>query len=354
MTQAAPPAAKPAPGSAPLGAGQPLALPEGPLRLVADVGGTNTRVALSAGGGILSETLRRYPNAEEPSLEAVLSRFRAETGRPALSGGSVAVAGPVRDNAGRLTNRDWAFAGDTLGAAIGVPGDQVQILNDLQAQGHALDHLAPGSTREVVPGCAVSGGTRLVIGVGTGFNATTVLELPGGQRTALASESGHFTLPVRSAEDMALARWLERDGRFPSVEEALSGRGMGHVDACLAETGLSAEIAPRDSAAVLAALAAGEPRARRSVEMFVRLLGAVAGDLAMIQLPFGGVFLSGGMAQALAPVMAEMGIARAMRDKGRMTEVIAEIPVAVIQDDFAALTGCAQAAERHAALLRRG
>jgi len=314
-----------------------------PLCLVADIGGTNTRVALAQAGRIVPGAVRRYTNTGFAGLGAVLAQFRADAGWPEPEGACVAVAGPVRGGVGRLTNLDWAMDGPGLAAATGAR--TVAVLNDLQAQGHALGHLAPGALREVIAAPGEAGGSQLVIGVGTGFNAAPVHEGPGG-RVVVPSECGHVTLPVRDDADLRLSRFVAQQHGFPGVEEVLSGRGLAHIDAWLAlEAGAIG--APRNSAEILAALEAGEGRARQSVATAVRMLGAVAGDLALIHLPFGGVHLIGGMARALVPWLDEFGFAGAFRDKGRFSSLMADFPVWVIEDDFAALTGCALYLAQH-------
>jgi len=310
---------------------------DAPLCLVADVGGTNTRVALATSGRIVPESVRRYTNTGFAGLDAVLAQFRADADCAIPAGACVAVAGPVRGGVGRLTNLDWAMDGAGLAAATGAR--TVAVLNDLQAQGHALGHLAPGAHRTIIAAAAEAGGSQLVIGVGTGFNAAPVHEGPGG-RVVVPSECGHVTLPVRGEADLRLSRFVAQEHGFPGVEEVLSGRGIAHIDTWLAvEAG---ESGTRDSAAVLKALEAGEERARQTVATAVRMLGAVAGDLALIHLPFGGVHLIGGMARALVPWLDEFGFAEAFRDKGRFAPLMADFPVSVIEDDFAALTGCAR------------
>jgi len=307
-----------------------------PLALLADIGGTNTRLALARDGRALPDSIRRYANAGFRDLEAVLHAYLAEVGSPDLGGACAAVAGPVQDGSGRLTNLDWEIAEPRLSAAIG--GAPARLLNDLQAQGHALDRLGPEVLRPVLAAPARPGAPRLVIGVGTGFNAAAVHRTRTG-RLVTASECGHITLPTPTGPDRRLATHLARAHGFASVEEALSGRGLGAIDAWLAEE--QGGPPPRDARALLDALAEGEPRARLAVATFVRLLGTVAGDLALVHLPHGGVFLIGGMARAIAPHLARLGFADAFHAKGRFAPLMETFPLAVIEDDYAALTGCA-------------
>lgn len=304
--------------------------------LVADVGGTNTRVAQAGENGIATDSVRRYANAEFPNLESVLVRYREETGCATPAAACVAVAGPVRDGVGRLTNLDWTFGGPSLAEATGA--GLVAVLNDLQAQGHALGHLPEGAHRLVVDGHSAPG-AQLVVGVGTGFNAAPVHDGPHG-RIVVPSECGHVTLPVRTDADLRLSRFVALDHGFPGVEDVLSGRGLGAIDAWLAEE--TGQPGRRSSSEILAAFAAGEPRAREAVAVMVRMLGRVAGDLALIHLPYGGLHLIGGMARALTPWFEEFGFAEAFRDKGRFAPLMAEFRVTVIEDDYAALIGCAR------------
>lgn len=307
--------------------------------LVADIGGTNTRVALAEGEKILPESVRKYPNRSYPGLETVLRTYIEEEGDVDCAGACVAVAGPVRDGVGELTNLDWTFDKDTLKRAA--RAEKVAVLNDLQAQGHALPYIAADKLFPVIdvkvdnPAAA-----RLVIGIGTGFNAAPVYHVASGGVLVPPSESGHANLPIRTEAELRLCQYVESAHGFPAVEDVLSGRGLERVYRWLgAEAGDERELA---SAAIMAALDAGtDPRAEAAVRTFVKIMGTVAGNLSLIQLPFGGVFLIGGMARAMTPWLEPFGFAAAFRDKGRFAGFMANFPVSIVEDDFAALTGCA-------------
>lgn len=322
--------------------------PANVLTLVADIGGTNTRVALAKGREVIPATMRRYANAEHASLEAVLRRFIAEEGGVDPAAACVAVAGPVRDGRAVLTNLDWTIDEDTLARASGA--ETVAILNDLQAQGHALGHIDPSKVRTIIPfPPAGEHAAKLVIGVGTGFNAAPVFDTEGG-RLVTPSESGHVNLPVRDAADMRLCDWVSTAHGFPAVEDVLSGRGVERVYAWLGhEEGEPGEASAAD---IIAAVAeGGDTRAVRTVRVVARMLGAVAGNLALIQLPFGGVWLVGGVARAMGPHLAESGFVEAFRDKGRFSDFMGNFGVGIVEDDYAALTG---SAAHLVGLLRRG
>ncbi|MEM8851116.1 MAG: glucokinase [Pseudomonadota bacterium] len=308
---------------------------DAPLFLVADVGGTNTRVAMARGPSVLTETIQRYRNRDFANLAPVLRRYREETGGPAPEGACVAVAGPVADGVAALTNLDWSIDRPRLLQATGAHrGD---ILNDLQAQGHALGHLGPESCETVIPASERAGAARLVIGVGTGFNAAPVHDTPSG-RFVPPCEAGHANLPIRTEAELRLCSFVSTAHGFPAIEDVLSGRGLEQV-----YRWLSTEAGSEDEflAAEIMARVQDDPRATDAVAQFVRILGTVAGNLSLIHLPLGGVFLVGGVARHMGPHLREMGFQEAFRDKGRFAGFMANFPVSLVTDDFAALTGCA-------------
>lgn len=306
--------------------------------LVADIGGTNTRVALAEGMQLLTDTVRKYRNADYTGLETVLRAFIAEEHDVDCKGACVAVAGPVTAGRGSLTNLDWEIDEATLARATSA--EDVAILNDLQAQGHALGHLPETSIRTLVEG-RPSGpdAAKLVIGVGTGFNIAPVYETPGG-RFVPAAEAGHANLPVRAEDELALIRHFETAHGFPAVEDMLSGRGFERVYLWLTEeAGTPCE---KSAAEIMACFEDGsDPIARKAAQMFVRMLGTVAGNLSLIQLPFGGVYFAGGVATRFSAHFGDLGFLEAFRDKGRFAGFMQNFAVHVIEDDFAALTGCA-------------
>ena len=309
-----------------------------PLALVADIGGTNTRVALASGTTLLPESVQRFRNAGYPDLGSVLQAYMAEHNQPDVTAACVAAAGPVQNSVARLTNLDWQIDRPTVVAATGA--GTVAILNDLQAQGHALRHLPDNAFKPVVRGTATSHSeTRLVIGVGTGFNSALVCHFESGTLVP-PSESGHTDLPRLAGEEAGLAAHLETALGHASVEDILSGRGLERCYAWLAEK--EADATSLQASEILAAMSAEKSGpAGRAVGLFARVFGRVAGNLALVQLPTGGIYLSGGVARALTPWLRELGFAQAFREKGRFSDFMDQFSVSTIDDDFAALIGSA-------------
>ncbi|MBY6114622.1 glucokinase [Mameliella alba] len=306
------------------------------LSVVADIGGTNTRVALCAGGQIVEDSIRRFRNAENPGIGPILDSYLAEQKvRPV--GVCIDMAGPVKNGVGTLTNLAWTVDSAALQAQTGA--DKVAVINDLQAQGFAVAHLGQDSLSPVLTGReAPAGAARLVLNVGTGLNAVSVHS--HGDRTLVpAAEAGHVSFLARDAEELRLLDWLTgRMGR-PGLEEILSGRGLEHLYAWVCHD--EGDGLPLPAAEVMAGVEAGDPRALRAVRLFVRFLGRYAGDLALITLPFGGIYLVGGVTRHLGPHLGPLGFAEAFADKGRFNAYMTQFPVDLVVDDYAALRGCA-------------
>jgi glucokinase len=316
-----------------------------PLCLVADIGGTNTRVALADGARIRTDSVRRFRNSEFPDLDTILARYLGDGGVARVDGACVAAAGPVKDGVATMTNLDWTIDGGTLTRATGA--GTVSILNDLQAPGYALGHIAPENLRPLITAPQVPGGTMLVINVGTGFNAAAVHDTSWG-RMVTASECGHVNMPVRSEADLRLAHFVETAHGFPGVEDVMSGRGLERLHAFVTtEAGTPAELS---AAQIMAAIDAGDPLATETARLFTRLLGSESGNLALIHLPFGGIYLVGGVARAFTNHLGPMRFAEAFRDKGRFAGFMQNFAVSILEDDYAPLTGCAA----HLAQVMRG
>ena len=151
-------------------------------------------------------------------------------------------------------------------------------------------------------------------------------------------KSGHANLPIRTADDLALCHFVETAHGFPAIEDVLSGRGLERVYRWHAtEAGSPSE---RSAADIMAACKTGDDEvATAAVATFVRLLGTVCGNLALVHLPFGGLYLVGGVARAIAPHMQTFGFADAFRDKGRFAGFMQNFAVHVVEDDYAALIG---------------
>jgi glucokinase len=302
--------------------------------LVVDVGGTNTRVALARGRTLVAGSTERFRNADHPGLDSVLAQYLSRHSlTPAR--GAVALAGPVRGSHAEMTNLGWSVEAETLATHLGM--QEIALLNDLQAQGHALAHLPETHLRRVRSG-QPEDGPKLVVGLGTGVNAAPVYP-SGAGHVVPAAEAGHIHLPLHGPEDYRLADWLIARRGFASVEDVLAGSGLERLYAYHAQDAHSGK--SLDAGAIMAAMDSGDALAQSVGNHYVRLLAHVLADLSLITLPFGGIYLIGGVSRAFAPWLERFGFEAAFTDMGRFSDLVARFPVAIVEDDYAALAGCA-------------
>jgi len=319
--------------------------------LAGDVGGTKTQLALIEPGGSARapRASQRYASREHASLEALVEAFLKETGtRPTRA--VIGIAGPVVDNRCETTNLPWTMSGDLLSDSLG--GAPVTLLNDLVTTAWGLGELESRDLFVLQGGTPVRG-NRALIAAGTGLGEALLVR-DGDRWVPSASEGGHVDFASRDEFEDGLSRWLrERYGRV-SYERVLSGPGLADLYRYHRERALGDEPASfaaefdraADPAAAVtqAALAGGCERARLTLERFCSIYGAEAGNLALKALAVDGVFLGGGIAPKIAPILGAGGFLAAFATKGRLSPLLERIPVAVILDEHTSLWGAARVA----------
>ena len=300
--------------------------------LLADVGGTNTRVGLGGEHGLDPASVDTFRNAEHGGLADILTLFLTQHTGPvdALCAG---VAGPVRDSNAQLTNFNWFIDASALQAATGAKS--VYLMNDLQAQGYALDDLPAQNVVALTDGALPPpDATRLVFGLGTGCNIAAVHRVGQGLFVP-PSETGHTSMPHLEGDAGALITYLSQTHYHKPIEAAISGPGLARIFRYLSGETLTAPD-------ILRAYGAGDVHATATMMMFTEILGTVLGNVALSHLPMGGIFLIGGTARGVAPHLEELGFHEFFTAKGPYAPIAQDIPLFLIGDDSAALRGCAR------------
>jgi glucokinase len=321
--------------------------------LAADIGGTKADLALFAieGGALVEMRSERFPTAAWDGLEPLVDRFLGAE-RAALTACAVGVAGPVQDGRVAGTNLPWTVEAKSLAARLGLP--RVHLLNDLEAVAYGLAGLDPAQARLIHPGTADPRGTVALLAPGTGLGQAFIVQADDGSTIARPSEGGHSDFAPRSDLEWELARWIAaRHEGHASWERVLSGLGLGHIYEFLRDTGrceepawLAAERAAGDPNAALSAADGKADIATQTIDLFIRCLGAQAGNLALTLLATGGVYLAGGIPPRHGDRLADGRFARAFLDKGRLAPLLASIPVYIVLDQRIAVRGAASVALR--------
>ena len=319
--------------------------------LAGDVGGTKTALALFEEGrdGLALVREAALPSREFSSLEAVIARLLG-TGPPVrVDAACFGVAGPVVDGRCVTTNLPWELEESHLAQALGAP--RVKLLNDLEAAGHGVLSLPAGELLALHEGSARQG-HRALIAAGTGLGEA-ILAWDGRRHIVMASEGGHADFAPRSEREVELFRFLGRAYGHVSYERVLSGPGLHNIYRFLRERGPAREpawlkdrLSSGDPSAVISevALADTDPLCVESLDLFVSIYGAEAGNLALKALAVGGVYIGGGIAPKIRAKLLDGGFLAAFRDKGRFAALMASIPVRLALDARAPLLGAAQVA----------
>ncbi|MBD0272248.1 MAG: glucokinase [Acetobacteraceae bacterium] len=310
--------------------------------LIADIGGTNARFALldEEGGGV-GPLHRVKLDAFAGVAEAIRSFLDTRRSGRTPRGAVLAVAGPVSDNRVRLTNRGWVVDGAEVARALGIGA--VRVVNDFAAVSWSLHRLGAGDLYPLGgEGAGEPGEPMAVLGPGTGLGVGAFLP----PDRALVTEGGHASLAAGCPREAAVIAWLRARFGHVSAERVLSGMGLPNLHAALAAID-GAQAPKRDAASITAAGLSGEcALCREALCMFCALLGAVAGDLALLYGARGGVFVAGGIAPRFPRFIAESGFRARFEEKGRFGEWLRPVPAFVVMRPDAPMLGLAALARR--------
>lgn len=303
------------------------------MRLVADIGGTNSRLAIADAGQLRPGSTRSFRNEDFASFDAVVDAYLTADDGPAPEEFVVAVAGPVDGDTARLTNRNWEISAPRLAARLGE--GRGKIINDLVALGYSVPQLGPEDMLTVANGTPENASPRqsLVVGIGTGFNVSPVVE-QGDTLMCLRAEFGHTALPASIAKAMD-ARQPGLSEAFPTVEHCFSGRGFSEV--CRQVTGRTAS-APE---AFMRLCDEGDPAISGAVGFYAELMGWLHRELMLTYLPTTGVYFAGSVARSIL-TRAFCTRFRDITARAYPVATHATTPAFVITADTAALHGCAQ------------
>ncbi len=302
------------------------------MKLAGDIGGTKVLLALVDNEGRLTEQ-RRLASADFSTFDDLLAAYLRGVAVP-IDGGCLAVAGPVADDgrSAKITNLPWAVNAAALERRFGL--GRLELINDFAGVALGVAALEAGRSITLQPGEALPNGVKLVLGAGTGLGMALLL----GDRI-LPSEGGHVGFsPQDDVQVRIHAALLQAHGRV-TAERVISGPGLAAIHRVLAGS-------DADPATIAAQALAGEPAAVRSVEVFLAAYGAFAGDMAMAAMSRGGVYLAGGIAAKILPLVRSGPFLRAFNAKDEHAGLVARMPVHVVTDPDIGLSGAALQARR--------
>ena len=322
-----------------------------PLVLGADVGGTNTKIALARVEAGRARVLERqvYKSREHVSLESVIEAFlrrpEVAASTESIAGACFAVAGPVEHGRGRLTNLPWQP--DEMEIAQRFTFARVRVINDFAAAGRGIEFLEKTDLLTLQGGTEEAHASRVVVGAGTGLGVS-LLDWDQTGYEIHPSEAGHTDFAPIDALHVELLAHLRREFSRVSHERVICGAGLARILDFVEESGvgtpsneLKEAMARGDAPGAISefALAGRDAAAVCALDIFVRAYGSFAGNMALIMLAHGGVYIAGGIAPKIAPKLQDGAFISAFRNKGRFGRVLETIPVHVVMNDHVGLYG---------------
>ncbi len=325
--------------------------------LAGDIGGTKTLLQLSepAANGLTTLFEKRFVSADYAKFDSMVADFMQQAvkhGAPPTAA-CFGIAGPVNGRTGRTTNLPWTLDADKLEPQFNIA--RVRLINDFQSVGYGIEVLQADDIVTLQPGKEVKHGTRAIIGAGTGLGHALLI-WQDTHYEVVASEAGHSSFAPTDDLQIELLQYLRKRYGHASWERAVSGRGLVNIfDFMLASNkgkqsaALNQARQHEDPAAAISRFAqAGEDElAVKTMDLFVRLYGAQAGNLALTGLATGGVYIAGGVAPKIIDKLKDGSFISAFIDKEqRMQDLLKAMPVHVVVNANVGLLGSAVAAAR--------
>jgi len=299
--------------------------------LVADIGATNVRVAAAGPAGLIGAPVRMR-TADYPDSGALLVDARARLGLQAVAACCLAIAGPVHEGAGRITNGLLSFDARELSAVAGCP---VRLVNDFHALARALPVLQ--RLRPVGDG-APEPGVKAVLGPGSGLGMGVLVPRRDGW-FVLPSEGGHGDLAPGTPLEAELLQLLQFEHGHVSWETVLCGPGLVNLYRAVCRLWGTTPQAATPEWISAQGVEAAEPVCHQTLEIFFGLLGGAAGNLAVTVCARGGIYIGGGIVPALADFAASSPLRRRFEDRGKLSGLVERMPLYLILDEEPGLLG---------------
>ena len=331
--------------------------------LAGDLGGTKTLLRLvKAESPDRSEFEYSYKSQEYSSLVSIAQEFLAAArtklgAKIEVQAACLAIAGAVIDRSSYLPNLGWHISADEIQHQLKIP--QVELINDFAAIGYGISLLPPQDLHTIQTGQIQQNAPKAVIGAGTGLGECFLIH-DGTDDRVIPTEGGHTDFAARSIQEFEFVQYLCRQQQVNRIsnDRVISGRGIVAIYQYLRD-GLNLPENPEiatvvklwesqseelaDPAALISAMAISktDPLAQATLQMFISAYGAEAGNLALKTLPHGGLYIAGGIAAKNLPLLTDGTFTTAFNDKGRVSDLMAKIPVYVILNPQVGLIGAA-------------
>ncbi|MFT5636649.1 MAG: glucokinase [Cognaticolwellia sp.] len=311
-------------------------MPDNEINIIADIGGTNMRVAqVDAKGSIANITI--YACADYTSLAEVLTDFITQQ---QLVGKNVnaclAIACPVDKDLIVMTNLPWQFLQTQLKAELQF--NELVLINDFTAIAHAIPNLSKDQKVQIGVGDVIENKPISICGAGTGLGVANLIAVDSGWHS-LSGEGGHVDFAPVGQQEIAILQYLSKKYSRVSSEQLLSGLGIEQIYQALSfEKNGETTILPAKEITEKA-LSGNCSLSVETLEQFCRILGSFAGNLALTLGSYGGVYIAGGIVPRFIEFFANSEFRKRFEAKGRLSSFNQSIPTFVVTEEQPGLLG---------------
>lgn len=308
-------------------------------RLVADVGGTNTRLALFDPLTNELRSLCTYINREHGQLEDIIDIWLQSLDEAPPVDCCLAVAAPPSGDRVTMLNIDWSFSCRDLATRFGF--SRLRRINDFEGNAYALPHLSERNLTLIHAGRATGKqGLLATVGPGTGLGGAT-LDTAGGELRAYASEPGHMGLAAATSMELELFRYLQPLYGEIYAELLVSGPGLQRIYQSLA-TIQGREVSTLSPVEISARAQAGQCElCTLTLNTFCNFLGSICGDFVLANGAYAGLYLAGGIIPHMPGFLQASHFMQRFQEKGKMREQMARVPLYIINCNTTGLLGAA-------------
>lgn len=312
--------------------------------LIADIGGTNARFALST--DLLDvHDIKIFPCKDYVTIQEAIEMYLSVVeGGESIRHAAIAIANPVMGDRISMTNHHWEFSISATKEALGL--ETFLVLNDFEALAYAIPFLEEDQYTSVRPGKGAEGSPIAIIGPGTGLGMAGLLPTATGWR-ALPTEGGHASAAAYSILEDEVLKHIRHELGHVSWERVLSGPGLEFIYSALCEIGnaeneglVAADITER-------AIEQGNPLCQQVLNMYCQFLATAAANQVLMLGARGGVYIGGGIIPRMEDFFKSSGFSHRFTDKGRFGNYLKDIPVNLITETRLSLTGTRHALEQH-------
>jgi glucokinase len=313
--------------------------------LAGDIGGTKTNMGLFdvQQGKLVRVGDKRYPSRQHKGLEEIVADFVKVTSAK-VTAASFGIAGPVVDNRVRTGNLPWVIDGAVLAKQLGL--ERVRLMNDLEAAAFGINVMGPGDLETLHAGVSAPQAPRVVIAAGTGLGEAIIF-WDGTKHIPTATEGGHADFAPHTDQQADLWKFIKTRSEFVSAELILSGRGFltlhTFLDPALRHPDFDDPAVDPAPGITKRALAKECPVCVAAMDLWIDIYGSEAGNLVVRTVARGGVYVTGGIAIKILPLLKTGGFVTALQHKEKMADFLAQVPVHVVLDEECPLKGAAYA-----------